>query len=208
MTSKTQIKISKTLSFILRHNIGKDKEFKCDEHGFVQVSDILLYTKKNKIKCTIDDIINVVNTSEKKRFTIEFRSGEFQGYHRFLEPFIKANQGHSLTVADELNDDVTFTQIFEPLEHCIHGTETKYIESIRKNGLNRMKRKHIHFVGEIEKKKQLSGFKSTSDIAIEVDMKQCMDDGIVFYKSANNVILSEGINGIIAPKYFKVILNI
>lgn len=199
MASKTQIQISKTLSFILRHNIGKDKQFQCDKQGFVRMNEILVYFKRKNIPCTSDDIINVVNNSEKKRFKIEYRSGD---------TFIKANQGHSLHVGEELDDNISFTQIFEPLEHCIHGTETKYIDSIRKNGLNRMKRKHIHFVGEIEKKNQLSGFKSTSDIAIEVDMKQCMDDGIVFYKSANNVILSEGINGIIAPKYFKVILNI
>lgn len=32
---------------------------------------------------------------------------------------------------------------------------------------------------------------------IEVDLKKAMDDGLVFYKSKNNVILSAGIDGII-----------
>ena len=28
---------------------------------------------------------------------------------------------------------------------CVHGTYLKHLESIRKNGLNHMKRNHVHF---------------------------------------------------------------
>ena len=34
-------------------------------------------------------------------------------------------------------------------------------------------------------------------------MELAMKDGIKFFKSTNNVILTEGINGILPTKYFK-----
>ena len=34
-----------------------------------------------------------------------------------------------------------------------------------------------------------------------------MKDSIVFYVSENGVVLSEGINGIIDPKYFKKVID-
>ena len=65
----------------------------------------------------------------------------------------------------------------------------KFIKSITENGLYRCKRKHIHFVQEIDTSKQLSGFRQNSTHIIKVDMEKCMKDGILFYKSENNVIL-------------------
>lgn len=197
MSIKLQTKISKTLSFILRHNINKNGCFKCDEYGFVRLSEILEYMKNNNIKCNIDDIIYIVNTNDKQRFALECKYGEY---------FIKANQGHSLSVGEKINDDLSYEIITEPLLSCIHGTETKFLKSICDNGLNRMKRKHIHFVEEIDRTKQISGFKQKSDVAIYIDMQKCMNDGMVFYKSANGVILSEGFNGVIEPKYFQQIV--
>ena len=64
-----------------------------------------------------------------------------------------------------------------------------------------MDRKHIHFVENISKKEQISGFKNISDVILTIDMNKCIGDGIVFYKSTNNVILTEGIDGIIPSKY-------
>lgn len=34
-----------------------------------------------------------------------------------------------------------------------------------------------------------------------------MKDGINFYISSNNVILTEGVNGVLHPKYFKAVIN-
>lgn len=48
-----------------------------------------------------------------------------------------------------------------------------------------------------------SGMRNRCDVAIYINLKLAMDDGIRFYRSANNVILSEGIDGVISPKYFQ-----
>jgi 2'-phosphotransferase len=174
---------------ILRHQI-RFYGLNCDERGFVCVDDIFKYVPD----LTIDKLINIVDTNSKKRLELINNNNKY---------YIRAVQGHNKVVGSLINNDIAFELIVKPLNYCIHGTERQYIESIKKNGLNRMSRKHIHFVSEINENKQTSGYKNKSDVLIFIDMNKCMDDGIKFYKSKNNVILSEGINGIILPKYFK-----
>ena len=41
-----------------------------------------------------------------------------------------------------------------------------------------------------------------SEVAIVVSARHCMGDGIVFRRAANDVIVSEGINGVIGAQYF------
>lgn len=47
------------------------------------------------------------------------------------------------------------------------------------------------------------GLRSNAEVFIVVDVEKALGDGIVFYKSANNVILTAGVDGWLAPKYFK-----
>jgi 2'-phosphotransferase len=49
--------------------------------------------------------------------------------------------------------------------------------------------------------------RSTCDIYIEIDMEAAMKDGIKFYISSNNVILTEGVDGALSPKYFKKVMH-
>ena len=196
MLTKTQIQIGKKLCFILRHDLI-NSGLKCDSNGYVKVNDLI--TNKLIKFITIDELKLIVESNDKKRFLLVQINNEY---------YIKANQGHSLLVGNLINDNTTLELLTEPLSYCAHGTEQKYIESIYKTGLNRGLRKHIHFVSEIIKEKQTSGFKIKSDRIILINMEQCMKVGIVFYKSANNVILTEGLNGIIDSKYFIKLISI
>ena len=45
--------------------------------------------------------------------------------------------------------------------------------------------------------------RTTCQVFITVDMAKAMADGIEFYVSKNNVVLSSGIDKTIPPKYFK-----
>lgn len=47
----------------------------------------------------------------------------------------------------------------------------------------------------------------TCDVYITVDMFTAIKDGIDFYISSNNVILTEGIDGVLPPKYFKSVVS-
>jgi 2'-phosphotransferase len=67
-----------------------------------------------------------------------------------------------------------------------------------------MSRNHIHFAPGLNKEKGvISGMRGNCNAYIEIDISAAMKDGIIFYISTNNVILTEGVDGAVAPKYFK-----
>ena len=73
-----------------------------------------------------------------------------------------------------------------------------------KNGLNKMKRNHVHFsIGQKHDDDVISGMRNSSNATIVLDLEGAMNDGIKFYISQNNVILSAGIDGIVPAKYIK-----
>jgi 2'-phosphotransferase len=114
---------------------------------------------------------------------------------------IRANQGHSISSLDQVE--------MEPILHhseiptVVHGTNRNAWESIRKDGLKKMNRLHIHFAtGLLSDPDVKSGMRKSADVFIYIDVESAMRDGIQFYRSANNVVLSSGIDGLIAPGYF------
>ena len=186
-------KISRELCFILRHDMTT-QNLKNDERGFVKLRD--MYTMS---ELSNNEIQFIVESCSKKRFDLDIRDGEY---------FIRANQGHSNYVGLNIDANLIYESITAPLGFCAHGTRNEYMKSILENGLQRKNRKYIHFVSEISKDKQISGFKNESNIIIVIDMKKCLEAGIKFYKSSNGVILSDGIDGTIDPSFFEKIEHI
>ena len=75
----------------------------------------------------------------------------------------------------------------------IHGTNFKAWNEIQKTGLSRMKRNHIHFaVGEPGSEGVISGMRACAQVYIYIDLHKAMENGVEFFRSANNVILSPG----------------
>lgn len=180
---------SRELIKILRHEVIK-YGFTL-YNGFVKLDDIFDLKIPNLNNISKADIDFIVESNNKKRFDLEIINDLY---------YIKAANGHKKEVGDLMN----FTIITEPSANCVHGTERIYIDSIKLNGLNSGERKHIHMVEQINENEQTSGYKINSNVLIHIDMAQCMADGMIFYRSTNGVILSEGFGtpGIIPSKYF------
>lgn len=69
-----------------------------------------------------------------------------------------------------------------------------------------MNRNHIHLApGLPEESQVISGMRSNCNVFIFIDGDLAMKDGIEFFKSANNVILTKGMNGLLPLKYFKTV---
>nr|XP_022900938.1 tRNA 2'-phosphotransferase 1 [Onthophagus taurus] len=120
---------------------------------------------------------------------------------------IKANQGHSIGVVKEL--DLTPIADYCGVENVIHGTYLRNWDKIKREGLSRMTREHIHFTESIDKNKCISGVRGNVEILIYIDLKKALDSGFKFYLSPNKVILSPGdINGIISSEFFFKVVNI
>ncbi len=45
--------------------------------------------------------------------------------------------------------------------------------------------------------------RSDCDVVIEIDAASAMADGVKFYKSSNDVILTSGLNGVLSTRYFR-----
>lgn len=120
-----------------------------------------------------------------------------------LEWFIRANQGHSLKSLQKV--ELTAVQDASQIPLVIHGTNTTSWRTIKKQGLCRMNRLHIHFAsGLLSDPNVKSGMRHSANVFIYIDACKAMDDGIQFFISENNVILSPGVGerGIISPRYF------
>lgn len=186
---------SRKLTQVLRHQVI-DYNLIIDSNGYVKLDDIFKLNLKQLKNITLDEIQQIVETNEKKRLETIIIDNEL---------YIRATQGHNKDVGKLIDDDIALEEITldTDINWIYHGTQTEFLDSIREKGLSRMSRKHIHFVENTSSDKQISGFKKKSDVILQVNIKECMRDGIKFYLSSNNVILTEGINGIIEPKYIK-----
>jgi 2'-phosphotransferase len=191
-------KTSKKLTQILRHKII-DYNLEITNKGYVKIDDIFNLELKEFKNINYEDIHRIVQESDKKRFEINI-------FDNIL--YIRATQGHNTDVGNLINDDMALQKLEYPInmKYIFHGTKTEFIESILQNGLKRMNRKHIHFVDNLNVDEQISGFRQSSNIILCIDINKCLLDDIIFYKSSNGVILTEGINGIIPCKYISKIL--
>ncbi|XP_017786185.1 PREDICTED: tRNA 2'-phosphotransferase 1 [Nicrophorus vespilloides] len=183
------IHISKTLSWLLRHAAVKEG-FPLQSDGFIKVDDLLKHRQLKK--ATIDDIKRVVECNDKKRFKLVLSADDVY--------LIRANQGHSIQAVNNLELTPILTAADAPV--VVHGTYYKFWNSIRKTGLNRMNRLHIHFATGIHES-VVSGIRKDCELYIYIDLDKSLLDNLTFYLSSNGVVLSPGdADGLILPRYF------
>jgi 2'-phosphotransferase len=180
---------SKTLSYLLRHG-AKKHHLKMSEDGYVSVNDLLDNHLMKSFKMTFDHLCTIIDKDVKNRFLLK-KIGNLY--------YIRANQGHSISQGKEITDEKIFTVITTPLKICFHGTYGRFLDSIQKEGIKIMKRKHIHMASSYLAK---SGQRIDCDVLIHINMEKAMNDGMKFFLSENNVILTRGLGGVIDPKYF------
>ncbi|MEM2144080.1 MAG: RNA 2'-phosphotransferase [Candidatus Jordarchaeaceae archaeon] len=175
MEEDLRIKVSKYMSYLLRHN---PENLKMDEHGFVDLGEFL---EKIKSRFQISDelIFEIVEKSERKRFEI-------------IENKIRALYGHSIRVNLELEED----QIIKVL---YHGTTPDAASKILKFGLKPRGRKWVHFSPTIEIAREVGLRRNPKPVILEIDAEEARKNGVKFYRATDKVYLS----GDVAPKYIK-----
>ncbi|XP_028816387.1 tRNA 2'-phosphotransferase 1 [Denticeps clupeoides] len=187
------VRLSKSLSYVLRHGAHK-MGLNMSSDGFLSVDDLLAHPQ---FRCfTPEDVERVVVTNNKQRFKLGTHpdTGRMQ---------IRANQGHSVPVAD-LELRAILPDAPDTPKEAVHGSYLKYWTSIRSQGLSRMSREHIHLApGLPGDNGVISGMRQNCDLAIYIDVCKAISDGILFFWSENGVILTPGDSGgNLAPCYF------
>ena len=152
-----------------------------------------------RLGVSVSDVEDVVHLSDKQRFELRTEDGEL---------LIRAVQGHSMHVVrdDQLLRSLRVDDDELP-DVCVHGTFKKHLSSILRVGLlaggTRIgSRNHVHFIPhEPGDGRVISGLRDGNQVAIYLDLRAALGDGVPFFVSNNSVILSPGIDGVISSEY-------
>ncbi|XP_057753565.1 uncharacterized protein LOC130973159 isoform X1 [Arachis stenosperma] len=190
--------LGRLLTRILRH-MASELNLDMRSDGYVKVNDLLKLNMKTFANIplkshNIDDVREAVRKDNKQRFSLIEENGEL---------LIRANQGHTITTV-ETESLLKPILSAEEVPVCVHGTYRKNLDSILESGLKRMKRLHVHFScglptdGEI-----ISGMRRDVNVLIFLDVRKALEEGMKLFISDNKVILTEGFDGVVPPKYFQ-----
>jgi putative RNA 2'-phosphotransferase len=165
-----QKKRSKFLSLVLRHQpqiIGVT----LSKEGWIDVDTLLEALSQRNMAMTRQELEDLVATNDKKRF--EFSEDG---------TMIRACQGHSLKIDLGLPPR-------QPPEVLYHGTATRFLDSIVRDGLRPGSRTHVHLSQDVATATKV-GSRHGTPVVLKVDSRAMTLDGHQFYKSNNNVWLT------------------
>jgi len=171
VNEKETTRTSKFLSLILRHEPER-VGLKLDEAGSASVSELLDDVNRHGISLTLEGLKHVVATNDKKRFA--FSEDGLR---------IRASQGHSLEVDLQYEPQI-------PPELLYHGTPERFVESIRRTGLNKGERHHVHLSPDSQTASKV-GQRRGQPVVLTIRTGDMHRAGHQFYLSANGVWLVE-----------------
>lgn len=168
--SKELVKISKLIRLVLRHQpeaIG----LALDPNGWAEVDELIRLANLQGHSITREIVERVVAESDKRRFAFD-ESGQR----------IRANQGHSVEV------DLQFTPQVPPAK-LYHGTATRFLTSIREQGLIPGARQHVHLSADTATATKV-GQRHGQPAVLLVLAAEMQAAGHAFFLSANGVWLT------------------
>ena len=171
LDAKECIRRSRFLSLVLRHRpetIG----LKLDAAGWTSVEQLLTRCAAAGQAMTLEDLCQVVETNTKRRF--EFSEDGLR---------IRARQGHSIQV--ELGYEPA-----RPPDTLYHGTAERNRSSILARGLLKGRRHHVHLSVDVATARMV-GSRYGEPVVLRIDAGRMYLDGCVFYRTGNNVWLTE-----------------
>lgn len=172
LTKDQETNLSKFVSYILRHN-PDEIGIKLNEQGWTSIEEFI-NKSQIKYKFNLEDLKQVVANNSKKRFEL---SEDGQS--------IRAQQGHSVVVDLKLPD-------VKPPKELYHGTATRFLDSIRKDGLKPMSRHDVHLSFNYKTAKKV-GERHGKVIVLIIDAEKMFEDGFTFQCTANNVWLTKSV---------------
>ena len=162
---------SKFLARVLRHEPGLI-DIELDRHGWVAIDDLLRRLQKAGRGLSRIELIEIVETNDKKRFTISEDGRR-----------IRAAQGHSIDV------DLGLPAVTPP-PTLYHGTASQSLDTIFESGLNPGRRHQVHLSPDPETARRV-GARHGKPVVLRIDAAKMHADGRIFFRSENGVWLTE-----------------
>jgi putative RNA 2'-phosphotransferase len=172
-----QVKLSKRLSFVLRHAPGSIG-VELDPAGWVDVEVLLAALAAHGTAMTRATLERVVASSDKQRFAFDETGTR-----------IRASQGHSVTVSLGYAPQ-------EPPPVLFHGTPVRNVAAILEQGLRPGRRHAVHLSAD-EQTARTVGARRGRCAVLQVDAQALARSGAVFTCSANGVWLVD----VVPPSY-------
>jgi putative RNA 2'-phosphotransferase len=160
---------ARQLTFALRHK-PEDFALTVLDGGWVEIDKVLI-----AFEMRYGDLELIVLTDNKGRFSFSED-----------KKFIRANQGHSINIDLQLDPK-------EPPEFLYHGTVEKYMPWIKKEGLKKMSRNHVHLSSNLQTAEQVASRRDTKNVILEVRTLEMYNDGFKFFLSENGVWLTDNV---------------
>jgi putative RNA 2'-phosphotransferase len=164
-------KLSKFLSYVLRHR-PDEIGLALDANGWALLSELIEQSRNASIDLTEETIREIVRSSDKQRFAISKDGTK-----------IRASQGHSIDIDLAL-------EAKEPPEILFHGTATRFLDSIRAEGLKPIGRQNVHLSFDEETAVKV-GQRHGKPAVLRIRAGEMCRAGKIFYLSANGVWLTE-----------------
>jgi putative RNA 2'-phosphotransferase len=174
------VTVSKFLAKHLRHT-PEVLGLTLQPGGWVSVDDLLSATERVGFAISYDELIECVETNDKKRFSFD-DTGDF----------IRANQGHSVEVDLQLEEK-------EPPGILYHGTVERFLASIMAEGLKKGKRHHVHLSKDMDTARKV-GARRGQPVVLRVDAGKMHAKGFRFFLSANGVWLTDSVPAVFLAK--------
>ena len=172
LTEAKNQKLSKLLSFILRH---KPQNFGIilNENGYCELSELLQAVQADPKYTWVEKehIFEVVKTCDKQRYEIN-------------GSMIRARYGHS-------SQKIEYPE-GNPPAMLYHGTHQGALNSIKEKGILKMDREYVH-MSESTKFATLAGQRRGTLVLLQVDTQKAKEQGVKFYFAGNEVWLSDDI---------------
>ncbi len=164
------IRISKFLSLVLRHR-PEEVGIMLDRAGWVAVSALLQAFAAHGSQLTLAELQAVVRTNDKQRFS--FSPDGLS---------IRASQGHSL--AAELGYESV-----QPPPVLYHGTASRFLPSIRREGLAKGRRQQVHLSAQPATAHEV-GRRYGQPVVLNIASAAMHRDEHLFFRAANGVWLT------------------
>lgn len=172
--NNTDIELGRFISLILRHK-PEAVGIKLDSNGWADVDKLISGINKCGKKINMEILERIVHENNKQRYSFDETHTK-----------IRANQGHSVNVDVELKESI-------PPDKLYHGTATRFLDSIKKNGITKQSRQHVHLSADKETATAV-GKRHGKPVVLVIDTAKMRADGCKFYISENGVWLCDDIS--------------
>lgn len=168
---------------MLRH--CQTPQYITPDGGWADVDTIISVLKEKNPEFDLEALKQIVAEDEKGRYFFDATGTK-----------IRANQGHSIPgVVIEMGSH-------EPPEYLYHGTATRFLDSIMREGLKPMSRQFVHISPDYATAVKV-GSRHGKPVVLKIHARDFKNDGNELYRSSNGVWQTKEV----PPEYFTVLFS-